>query len=112
MRPAPNLAQKALSFIHRSPTPYLCTTVIDERDLVNAAKIRVKDIQSDSITKHKDAGTFTYHAKHCKSIGKDVIVHGVKSCRYRANLLLRMTGNNGVQSDCRLIILDYCSTDY
>ena len=58
-------------------TPYLRTTVIDKRDLVKAAKIRVKDIQSDSITKHKDAGTFTYHAKHCKSTSKDVIVHGI-----------------------------------
>jgi len=41
-------------------TPYLCTTVIDERDLVKAAKIQVKDNRSDSIAKHKDAGTFTY----------------------------------------------------
>ena len=58
-------------------TPYLRTTVIDERDLVKAAKMRVKDIQSNSITKHKDAGTFTYHAKHRKSTNKDVIIHGI-----------------------------------
>jgi len=53
--------------------------VIDERDLVNAAKIRVKDMQSDSITKHKDTGTFTchWHAKHCMNTSKDVIVHGI-----------------------------------
>ena len=38
--------------------------MIDERDLVKAAKVRKKEIRSDSITKHKDAGTFTYHAKH------------------------------------------------
>jgi len=44
-------------------TPYLRTTVINERDLVKAAKTRVKDIESDSITKHNDAGAFTYHAK-------------------------------------------------
>jgi len=58
-------------------TPCLCTTVIDERDLVKAAKVNVKDIRSDSITKHKDAGTFTYHAKHRMKTSKDVIVHGV-----------------------------------
>jgi len=51
-------------------TPYPQTTVIDERDHVKAAKIRVKDIESDSITKHKDTGTFTYHAKHCKNSSK------------------------------------------
>jgi len=56
---------------------YLRTVVIDERDLVKAAKIRVKDIQSGSITKHKDADTFTYHAKHCMNFSKDVIVHGI-----------------------------------
>jgi len=39
--------------------------------------MRVKDIESDSITKHKDADTFTYHAKHCKSSSKDVIIHGI-----------------------------------
>jgi len=58
-------------------TPYLRTTVIDERDLVRAAKIRVKDMQSDSITKHKDTGAFTYHAKHCMNSSKDVIIHGI-----------------------------------
>jgi len=58
-------------------TPYLCTTVIDERDIVKAAKIRVKDIEFDSITNHKDAGTFTYHAKHRKNSNKDVIIHGI-----------------------------------
>jgi len=58
-------------------TPYLCTTVIGERDLVKAAKIRVKDIESDSITKHKDAGTFTYHVKYCKNTSKYVIIHGI-----------------------------------
>jgi len=36
----------------------------------------VKDIESDSITKHKDAGTFTYHAKHCMN-SRDVIIHGI-----------------------------------
>jgi len=58
-------------------TPCLCTMVIDERDLVKAAKINIKDIKSDSIMKHKDAGTFTYHAKHRMKASKDVIVHGV-----------------------------------
>jgi len=58
-------------------TSCICTAVIDERDLVKAAKINVKDMQSDSITKHKDAGTFTYHAKHCMKANKDVIVHGI-----------------------------------
>jgi len=56
---------------------YLRMAVIDKRDLVKAAKIRVKDIESDSITKHKDAGTFTYHAKHRKNTSKDVIIHGI-----------------------------------
>jgi len=58
-------------------TPCLCTAVIDERDLVKAAKINVKDIRSDSVTKHKDAGTFTYHVRHCMKASKDVIVHGI-----------------------------------
>ena len=58
-------------------TLYLCTTVINERDLVKAAKIRVKDIESDSITKHKDARTFTYHTKHRMNSSKDVIIHGI-----------------------------------
>jgi len=58
-------------------TPYLRTTVIDKRDLVKASNVRVKDIESDSITKHKDAGTFTYHAKHRMNSSKDVIIHGV-----------------------------------
>jgi len=58
-------------------TPYLRTAVIDERDLVKASNVRVKDIKSDSITKHKDAGTFTYHAKHCMNSSKDVVIHGV-----------------------------------
>ena len=58
-------------------TPSLRTTVIDERDLVKAAKVRTKNIQSDSITKHKDAGTFTYHAKHRRKSSRDVIVHGI-----------------------------------
>jgi len=37
----------------------------------------VKDIESDSIAKHKDAGTFTYHAKHRMNSSKDVIIHGI-----------------------------------
>jgi len=38
----------------------------------------VKDIKSDSITtKHKDAGTFTYHAKRQMNSSKDVIIHGI-----------------------------------
>jgi len=32
----------------------------------------------------------------------------LRSVAVRANVLLRVTGNNGVQSDCRLIILEYC----
>ena len=39
--------------------------------------MRVKEIESDSITKHKDAGTFTYHAKHRMNSSKDVIIHGI-----------------------------------
>jgi len=58
-------------------TPYLRTTVINKRDLVKAAEIRVKDIESDSITKHKDAGTFTYHTKHRMNSSKDDIIHGI-----------------------------------
>jgi len=58
-------------------TPYLRTTVIDERDLVKASNVRAKDIESDSITKHKDAGTFSYHAKHRMNSSKDVIIHGI-----------------------------------
>jgi len=58
-------------------TPYLQTIVIDERDLVKASNVRVKDIESDSITKHKDAGTFTCHVKHRMNSSKDVIVHGI-----------------------------------
>jgi len=60
-------------------TPCLRTTVIDERDLVKATKINGKDIRLDSITKYKDAGTFTYHAKHRMKASKDVIVHGILS---------------------------------
>jgi len=58
-------------------TPYLRTTAIDQRDLVKASNVRVKDIESDSITKHKDAGTFTYHANHRMNSSKDVIIHGI-----------------------------------
>jgi len=58
-------------------TPHLRTTVIDERDRVKASNVRVKDIKSDSIMKHKDAGTFTYQAKHRMDSSKDVIIHGV-----------------------------------
>ena len=58
-------------------TPCLRTTAIDERDLVKASDVRVKDIESDSIAKHKDAGTFTYHAKHSVNSSKDVVIHGV-----------------------------------
>jgi len=58
-------------------TPYLRTTVIDERDLVKASNVRVKDIESDSIAKHKDAGAFTYHAKHRMKSSKDVVIHGI-----------------------------------
>jgi len=66
--------------ISRSPdfhTPHLRTAAIDERDLVKASNVRVKDIESDSIAKHKDAGTFTYHAKHCVNSSKDVVIHGI-----------------------------------
>jgi len=58
-------------------TPCLRTAVIDERDLVEAAKTRVKDMRSDSIAEHKDTGTFTYHAKHHMNSSKDVIIHGI-----------------------------------
>jgi len=58
-------------------TPCLQTAVINERDLVKASDVRVKHIESDSIMKHKDAGTFTYHAKHRMNSSKDVIVHGI-----------------------------------
>jgi len=37
----------------------------------------VKDIESDSITKHKNTGTFTCHAKHRLNSSKDVIIHGI-----------------------------------
>jgi len=37
----------------------------------------VKDIESDSITEHKDAGAFTCHAKHRKNTSEDVIVHSI-----------------------------------
>jgi len=73
--PAKN-AQGCLS-VQTFYTPYLRTTVIDKRDLAKAAKIRVKFIESDSITKHKDADTFTYHAKHRMNSSKDVIIHGI-----------------------------------
>jgi len=58
-------------------TPYLRTTAINERDLVKASNVGVKDIEFDSITKHKDAGTFTCHAKHRMNSSKDVIIHGI-----------------------------------
>jgi len=58
-------------------TPYLQTTVIHKRDLVKASNVRVKDIESDSIAKYKDAGAFTYHAKHRMNSSKDVIIHGI-----------------------------------
>jgi len=51
--------------------------VIDKRDLVKAAEIRIKDIQSDSIAKRKDAGFFTYNTKHHMNTSKDVNVHGI-----------------------------------
>jgi len=38
---------------------------------------RVKDMQSDSITKYKDVSPFTHHAKHCKNSSKDVIAHDI-----------------------------------
>jgi len=50
--------------------------VIDERDLVKAAKTQGKDTQSGSITKHKDAGTFTCHVKYRKNSSNDVVIHG------------------------------------
>ena len=58
-------------------TPYLRTTVINERDLVKASNVRVKHIESDGVTKHKDACTFTHHAKHRVNSSKDVVVHGI-----------------------------------
>jgi len=58
-------------------TPCLRTAAIDERGLVKASNVRVKDIESDGIAKHKDAGSFTCHAKHRMNSSKDVIVHGV-----------------------------------
>jgi len=58
-------------------TPYLRTTAIDEWDLVKASNVRVKDIESDSITKCKDAGTFACRAKHRMNSSKDVIVHSI-----------------------------------
>jgi len=73
--PAKN-AQGCLS-VQPFYTPCLQTTAINERDLVKAAKMRVKDIESDSIAKHKDAGTFTCHVKHRMNSSKDVVVHGV-----------------------------------
>ena len=33
--------------------------------------------QTMSVTKHKDAGTVSYHAKHRKTSSKDVVVHGI-----------------------------------
>jgi len=63
--------------VQRFYAPCLHTTVIDQRDLVKAAKTQVKDTQSDSITKHKCAGGFTYHAKHCMNSSKDNIIHGI-----------------------------------
>jgi len=72
-------AKKAQGFLSVQTfyTPYLQTTVIGNRDLVKASNVRVKDIESDSITKHKDAGNFTYHAKHRMNSSKDVIIHGI-----------------------------------
>jgi len=58
-------------------TACLRTTAINERDLVKASNARVKDIESDSITKHKDAGAFTHCAKHRMNSSKDVIINGI-----------------------------------
>jgi hypothetical protein len=58
-------------------TPALRTTVIDERDLIQAAGHSPKDIESENIKKFYDAGTFTYHAAHKMKRSFDVVVHGV-----------------------------------
>jgi len=58
-------------------TPCLRTAVIDERDLVKASDVRVKDIESDGITKCKDSGTFAYRAKRRVNSSKDVVIHGI-----------------------------------
>ena len=57
--------------------PKLRTTVIDERDLVKAAGHKVKDVASERIEKHYEAGTFTYRAKHKLKTTNDVVLHGV-----------------------------------
>ena len=59
--------------------PSLRTTVIDERDFIRAAGHKNKDVESESIVKHNDAGTFTYRAKHRLKNSNDVIIHGVLS---------------------------------
>jgi len=73
--PAKN-AQGCLS-VQTFCTPCLQTTAIDERDLVKAAEMPVKHIESNSIAKCKDAGAFTCHAKHRMNSSKDVVVHGI-----------------------------------
>jgi len=74
---APAKNSKGFLAVQTFYTHCLRTAVIDERDLVKASSVRVKDIESDSITKCKDAGAFACRAKHRVNSSKDVIVHGI-----------------------------------
>lgn len=58
-------------------SPHLRTTVIDERDLIRAARHSPKDIHSETIYKHYGNKNFTYHAVHKKRRQYDVVLHGI-----------------------------------
>jgi hypothetical protein len=49
--------------------------VIDERDFVRAAGFKLKDMQSETIHKYHQAGTFTYQSVHQLKASNNVIVH-------------------------------------
>ena len=59
-------AQNAVGFLNVMAfyTPILQTTVIDERDLIRAAGLSRKSIQSELFEKDYDTGLFTYRARH------------------------------------------------
>eukprot|EP00980_Cylindrotheca_fusiformis_P004427 scaffold946_cov73-Cylindrotheca_fusiformis.AAC.2 len=58
-------------------TPKLRTTVIDERDFIQAAGLNPSDVTSETIKKHYESRTFTYQAVHKTDHWLDVIIHGV-----------------------------------
>lgn len=77
-------------------TPALCTTVIDERDIIIAAGVSPSDILSESINKHYKSATFTYRASHKLKRSLDVLLYGVlrNGKSYTDVLIPPFTGNS------------------